>query len=61
MPFQCQMLPQFMGPMKFARRPNATMKSAKRMKSAGQWMKEVMNGRRKRREKRMPIAATTSV
>jgi hypothetical protein len=37
------------------------MKPAKRRKSIGQWMKDEAKGRRKRREKRMPIAAMTSV
>jgi len=58
---QCQMEPQFMGPMKFASRPKATMKRAKRMKSMGQWMKEDAKGKRKSSAKRMPMAATTSV
>lgn len=58
---QCQIDPQFMGPMKFASRPNATINRAKRMKSMGQWMKDDAKGKRKRRAKRMPIAATTSV
>jgi len=61
MPSQFQIEPQFMGPMKLARRPKAIMKSAKRRRSMGQWINEAANGRRKSSEKRIPIAATTSV
>lgn len=61
MPSQFQILPQCIGPMKFARRPKAIIKSAKRSKSTGQWIKEAKKGRRKSKEKRIPIAATTSV
>jgi hypothetical protein len=39
----------------------ATMNRMKRTRSAGQWRKLPANGKRKRSEKRMPIAATTSV
>jgi len=58
---QYQMLPQLIGPIKSTSNPNATMNMTKSKKSIGQWMKDAVNGRRKRSEKRMPMAATTSV
>jgi len=45
-PFQSQMEPQT-GSMKLASRPKATIQSTKRIKSAGQWKNELMNGKRK--------------
>lgn len=58
-PSQFQMLPQLMGPMKFASSPKATMKPAKSRKSMGQWMKLEAKGKRKSSEKRIPMAAMT--
>jgi len=61
MPFQFHMLPHFMGPMKLAKRPKATMKPTNSNRSTGQWTKLEAKGIKKTREKRMPIAAMTSV
>jgi len=58
---QCQILPQFIGPIKFANKPNATMNIANNKKSMGQWMNDDAKGKRKSSAKRIPMAATTSV
>jgi len=61
MPFQFQTLPQPIPSMKLTRRAKATIHRTKRMRSSGHFAKEAVKGRRKRREKRMEMAATTMV
>jgi hypothetical protein len=60
-PSQSQTLPQSIGDIQLARRPNATMKITKQTKSTGQWRKVVANGNRNKIDTTIPIAATTSV
>lgn len=56
-----QIEPQLLSWFASARRAKATIQRTKRIKSIGHLAKDAKNGRRKRREKRIEIAATTMV
>ena len=60
-PRQFQMLPQPMPLIKLASRAKATIHRMKRSRSSGHFANEAVNGRRKSKENRMEIAATTIV
>jgi len=56
-----QIEPQLLSWFASARRAKATIQRTNRTRSIGHFAKEARKGRRKRREKRMEMAATTMV